>query len=121
MSPSAAVPYDAMLKRFETTVEVFQRQLFRLIALCAGEDVAGMSMKQLYERMVSLGVIDDLTSWLDAVSLRNEIVHGYPDDPALRAEALNKVFRTLAALKTLRARAEACVVQENLLSAGSPP
>ena len=82
----------------------------RSAAGCArGEDVAGLTPRDVANRMEALGVVADAALWRRINDLRNRLAHEYPLDRARQTLLVNDAFAAIAPLLETLARAEAYV------------
>jgi hypothetical protein len=109
LGPGEEEGLDAFLKRFEQLVTTIQDQVFRAIALAEAEDLAGMSRRDVAERMERLGAIPSAGQFRDLVVLRNRLSHLYPDDPGRQVAILNAAWAGSTALLDAAGQLNKCV------------
>lgn len=89
---------DAFLKRFEQLQDAVSNRVVRALLIELGDDVAGYSARDAFDRAESLGALDDAARFLDIARLRNRLAHEYPMDDERRAGRLNAAFEAAPVL-----------------------
>lgn len=107
-SPDELEPYDALVTRFERTVEVFLK-FFRTVETfeTAG---SGSTVRDCLGLMARLGLVQDVDVWMEMRELRNRIAHDYlPDRIKGIYDLLTVTYRpeVVAALSAARGYREA--------------
>lgn len=77
-SPDELEPYDALVTRFERTIEVFLK-FFRTIELFETAE-SGSTVRDCLGLMCKLGIITDVELWMEMREVRNRIAHDYVPD-----------------------------------------
>ena len=62
----------------EQLQDLTSRQILRGLLALLGEDPAGLSAKNLFRRLETLGALPSADRWLELASVRNTLVHEYP-------------------------------------------
>lgn len=114
MPPVARIATTALLKSFEQ-LEDTTNGLFRAILRTLGVRLKGLYPLDIANRMDELDVLDDPARWVDIVKLRNELVHEYPSEAALRFIRLCAAHDALPFLFDALDRAERLIRARNLL------
>jgi len=83
---------DAFLKRFEQFQDMLSRRLIRTLLIAVGEDITGFSARDAYERMETLGGLDNAKRFLTIAKLRHALTHEYPMSEARQRERLNRTW-----------------------------
>lgn len=107
-SPDELEPYDALVTRFERTVEVFLK-FFRTVETfeTAG---SGSTVRDCLGLMARLGLVQDVDVWMEMREVRNRIAHDYlPDRIKGIYDLLTVTYRpeVVAALSAARGYREA--------------
>lgn len=71
-------PYDALVTRFERTIEVFLKS-FRTVELFETAE-SGSTVRDCLGLMCKLGIITDVELWMEMREVRNRIAHDYVPD-----------------------------------------
>jgi hypothetical protein len=100
---------DGLLKQVENLQDTLGGRVFRGILLAGDEDVAGLTPRDVANRMSALGVIVDAAAWRRLNDLRNRLAHEYPLDRARQTLLVNDAFAAIAPLLETLARTEAYV------------
>jgi hypothetical protein len=100
---------DGLLKQVENLQDILGGRVFRGILLAGGEDVAGLTPRDIANRMEALGVVADAADWRRLNDLRNRLSHDYPLDRERQTRLLNDAFAAIAPLLETLARVEAYV------------
>lgn len=100
---------DGLLKQVENLQDTLGGRVFRGILLAGDEDVAGLTPRDVANRMAALGVIVDAAAWRRLNDLRNRLAHEYPLDRARQTLLVNDAFAAIAPLLETLARVEAYV------------
>jgi nucleotidyltransferase substrate binding protein (TIGR01987 family) len=109
-SPDELEPYDALVTRFERTIEVFLK-LFRTIELFETAE-SGSTVRDCLGLMCKLGIIMDVEQWMEMREVRNRIAHDYVPDrikgiyELLTTTYLPNITRALAAAEAYRAASD---------------
>ena len=98
LPPDVEDDIDAFLKRFEQLVNAIQDELFKAMAVLGGEEVRGLSRREIAELMERLGALPSAATFRTLVAIRNRIAHVYPEDPARQARNLNEAYSAVADL-----------------------
>jgi uncharacterized protein with HEPN domain len=106
----------ALLKRVEQQQDIIAR-LFRTALIADGVDVAGMTARDIANRMEKLGALADAATWSALTRLRNRLVHEYPADTAEQFDRVKSAIAAAPALDTLRSDIVAFLHRQNLLAA----
>ncbi len=114
MTPMARVATTAMLKSFEQ-LEDTTNGLFRAILRTLGVRLKGLYPLDVANRMEELDVLDDPARWVAIVKLRNELVHEYPGEAALRFTRMIDAHASLPFLFDALTRAERLIRARHLL------
>lgn len=93
----------AFLRSFEQ-IEDQTARVFRLLPRFFEVDSAGWFSRDHADFMERLGVLNDAADWSAVVKLRNELVHDYPVDAAVRLERLRSAVGRLPFLRDIRQR-----------------
>ena len=103
-APDELEPYDALVTRFERTIEVFLK-FFRTIELFETAE-SGSTVRDCLGLMCKLGIITNVEQWMEMREVRNRIAHDYVPDrikgiyELLVTTYLPTITRTLAAADT---------------------
>ncbi len=108
---------DALLKRFEQHVDAL-RAAARTIIRIEGEQDRYRTARQVFDRLASLAVVDDVARVMDLIELRNRTAHAYASDSDRQARILNAVFDSVPELLTLAGRLARFARTEKLLPDG---
>lgn len=100
---------DGLLGQVENLQDILGGRVFRGILLAGGEDVAGLTPRDIANRMEALGVATDGALWRRINDLRNRLAREYPLDRARQTLLVNDAFAAIAPLLETLARAEAYV------------
>jgi hypothetical protein len=100
---------DGLLKQVENLQDTLGGRVFRGILLAGDEDVAGLTPRDVANRMAALGVIVDAAAWRRLNDLRNRLAHEYPLDRARQTLLVNDAFAAIGPLLETLARTEAYV------------
>ncbi len=97
---------EALFKCYEQLFDLSSRQLMRAVLIALQEKIQGIAAIDAYNRLESLGAIEDANLWKDMGTLRNRLTHAYPLEPEKQAlafnEALGRSFDLLNAVAHLR-------------------
>lgn len=88
-SPDELEPYDALVTRFERTIEVFLK-FFRTIELFETAE-SGSTVRDCLGLMCKLGIIMDVEQWMEMREVRNRIAH---DDVPDRIKGIYELLTT---------------------------
>ena len=105
LAPEVEDDIDAFLKRFEQLVNVIQNEVCKAIAVIGGEDIRGLSRREVVELMERLGALPSAGTFRTLVAIRNRIAHVYPEDPERQARNLNEAYAAVADLASAHASA----------------
>ncbi|MFM8706580.1 MAG: nucleotidyltransferase substrate binding protein [Planctomycetia bacterium] len=100
-------PYDALVTRFERTIEVFLK-FFRTVELFETAE-SGSTVRDCLGLMAKLGIIEDVEQWMEMREVRNRIAHDYVPDrikgiyDLLTTAYQPEITRALVAADTYRA------------------
>ena len=83
---------DAFLHRFSSLAASIQDHIGRAVLLVEEEDLSEASRKDQRLLLEKIGALDPGSSFDVIATLRNRLVHSYPDDPRRQAEVLNRVY-----------------------------
>jgi hypothetical protein len=100
---------DGLLEQVENLQDILGGRVFRGVLLAGGEDVAGLTPRDMANRMETLGVVADAAQWRRLNDLRNRLAHEYPLDRARQTLLVNDAFAAIAPLLETLARVEAYV------------
>jgi hypothetical protein len=114
MTPLQRLAATAMLKQFEQ-LEGLLSGLFRTALRASGVRLKGLFPRDVGDRMVELGVIDDAAHWVALVKLRNELVHEYPLGTSDRYDRFAAAFDAFPFFFDAADRARRMVVARGLL------
>jgi hypothetical protein len=89
--PDDVEPIDQLIYRFSKLQDTMGEKLFPIILSILEENVDGMPMIDIINKMEKLSIIESADNWLFLRKLRNELAHEYPDEPGLQAQILNKL------------------------------
>lgn len=106
----------AFIKTYEQFEETLGRTLKTIAMLMQLGRHERMTARDVANRAVSLGILNDGKAWADAVRVRNDLAHEYPLRPDKQAEQVQKAWDKS---DTLCATAQAIrnfVEQEGLLN-----
>ena len=90
----------AFIKRFEQLQDLLSR-LVRLIAAWEGADSASMTHRDVGDWLEKRLLVDDAENWMNAVRLRNRLVHEYPILEAEQVRRLNECWALMPALQQI--------------------
>lgn len=90
LSPDVEDDLDAFLKRYEQLVSIIQDELFTAVSTLGGEEIRGLSRREVTELMDRLGALPSAERFRVIVAIRNRIAHVYPDDPGRQTQNLNE-------------------------------
>jgi uncharacterized protein with HEPN domain len=105
----------ALLKRVEQQQDIIAR-LFRTALIADGTDVAGMTSRDIANRMEKLGALMDVATWSGLVRLRNRLVHEYPSDAAEQFDRVTSAIAAAPLLDHIRGDLIAFLHRQNLLA-----
>lgn len=105
LTPDVEDDIDAFLKRFEQLVNAIQDEVFKAIAVLGGEDMRGLSRREVAELMERLGAVPSAATFRTLVAIRNRIAHVYPNDPERQATNLNEAYAGVPNLLSAHAAA----------------
>lgn len=108
MSPLQQALCRSVLKCFEQLEDALARTV-RTILKMLGYRLKGLSPLDIANLAANVDLVEDEKSWFEIVNLRNELVHEYPDDEAMRFERLSKVLAALPFLFDAIERVERAV------------
>jgi hypothetical protein len=89
---------DQMLFRFGKLQDSIGQRLFPAILRAGQEWSEQETFLDKLNRLEKLGAIPSATEWVELRELRNSAMHEYPDDPALNAANLTRIFNRVEAL-----------------------
>jgi predicted nucleotidyltransferase/uncharacterized protein YutE (UPF0331/DUF86 family) len=105
---------DALLKRFEQHTDGL-RAAARTVVRLSGEEDKSRTVRQVLDRLESLGVVPEAARFMALVDLRNRTTHAYAPESARQAEILNSVYASLGELLDLACRLARFVRDQKLL------
>ena len=82
----------AFLKTYEQFEDTLGRTLKVVAMLMAFGKVERLAPRDVAQRAVALGILDDCKAWADAVRVRNELAHEYPLDREKQAGQVNAAW-----------------------------
>ena len=94
MQPLQQALSRSVLKCFEQLEDAVARAIRTTLKLL-GYRLKGMTPIDLANLASDIGLIEDEKAWWSIVTLRNELVHEYPDDAGTRFERLSRVLAAL--------------------------
>jgi hypothetical protein len=90
---------QAFLKTFEQLQDLTANRLIRAILVDLAIDTTGWSARDAFDKMESLGALQDAREFRKIAQLRNRLVHEYPMSSDRRAQRINDA---IAAARRLR-------------------
>lgn len=84
---------DFLINRFGKLQDLLGSKLIDLFLEQQAEDAERITMLDKLNKLERLGMIDSVELWKEMREVRNHIAHDYPDQPALTALYLNKIFK----------------------------
>lgn len=106
--PLVRVASRAFLKSFEQ-LEDSQYRLMRTLMRIVGYRLKGLTPLDISNKAEELGWVADARAWFTLHQLRNDLVHEYPDDEALRFERLCRAIQGVQLLLDARDQLRAYV------------
>ncbi|MCS6878221.1 MAG: hypothetical protein N2038_06675 [Geminicoccaceae bacterium] len=103
LEDTTLIATHALLKRFEQHVDAV-RAMARTIIRLQGEQDRYRTVRQAFDRLASLGLVDDVGRLMELVDLRDRTAHAYALQSERQARILNAVFDAVPELMTLAAR-----------------
>jgi len=105
----------AFLKVYEQLEDTLGRTLKTIAMLMQFGRTERLMPRDVAQRAVALGILEDGRAWADAVRVRNELAHEYPLRPDKQAEQVNKAWSNSITLFSTADAIRAFVEQERLL------
>jgi hypothetical protein len=93
-----AVSILAFLKTFEQFEDALHRTLKTVAMIMQFGKAERLTPRDVANRAVALGILDEGKSWADAVRVRNALAHEYPLDPGKQAGQVNAAWDAGATL-----------------------
>lgn len=115
LDPDRDVFVLAFLKTFEQFEDTLGRTLKTIAMVMQFGKIDRLTARDVAQRAVALGVIEDGRRWADAVRVRNELAHEYPLRPDKQAAQVNAAWDNSATLFDTRRAIDNFVEQERLL------
>lgn len=104
----------AFIKRFEQFEDMLQRTIKTVSIIMEHGKFERLTARDVTDRAVNFGIVDDGDRWAEAVRTRNALAHEYPLRPDKRAEQLNRAWTARATLAEAWAGVQRFVAQEKL-------
>ena len=83
---------ELLINRFSKLQDFLGMKLISKFLESKSEVVERLTVIDQIHRLEALGIIDDSTIWQQMREIRNHLAHEYPDNPAMTALYLNKLF-----------------------------
>jgi hypothetical protein len=96
-NPNDSEQLDAFATRFARLQDTIGDKLVPVL-LTALAETSGSALDNL-KRMEKLGLLQNLTEWLEARALRNRMVHEYVEDDAVLLEAVRRAHQLIPLLQ----------------------
>lgn len=90
---------DQMLFRFGKLQDAIGQRLLPAILLAGQEWRDDETFLDKLNRLEKLGAIPSASGWIKLRELRNSAAHEYPDEPAVNAANLNKIYDAISTLE----------------------
>ena len=87
---------DQIVFRFSKLQDTVGKKIFQLGLILLGEDVEGLSIIDLLNKLEALGMLPSPSKWMEWREMRNDLTHEYPDVVEDRIDALNTLKNVLA-------------------------
>ena len=90
--------FYALTRMVEQLQNLTSRQILRGILMLLGEDPAGLSARNLFRRLETLGALPSADRWLELASIRNTLVHEYPTNARRQVDQIRLAHGVVAEL-----------------------
>lgn len=117
LSDDDAARLHGFLRLFEQLHQLVERRLFRGVLLLSYEDAAKMSVRNMTDRLETLGAIESSDQWREVGRIRNALAHDYPGNFELHAARVNDSHAILAELCSTAGAVIDYIAREHLLAA----
>lgn len=105
----------AFLKTFEQFEDALGRTLKVIALMMSFGKAERLAPRDVANRALSLGIIEDGRAWANAVRTRNELAHEYPVEPDKQADQVNKAWQSSETLFRTAQEIRVFVTRERLL------
>jgi hypothetical protein len=91
---------DVISTRFAKLQDTCGQNIFPLVLVCSGEDIAGRTFIDILNRLEKFKFMEDANFWLELRRSRNAIAHEYPDNLDKLVITINEIYGQSNALLT---------------------
>lgn len=104
---------DQYVFRFSKLQDAIGRKLFKAVLNWQGENTDGKSLRDIFNRLEQLDIVENYDSWNKLRIIRNDISHEYDEGTQELAGKLNKLFESRSSLESYLKNIIVFVKQKN--------